>query len=451
MNLRKNLSGEALHSRISKTLSEIPDHRARAESVSISLKDALMSGFAVFALKFPSLLQFDQQRNARRENLKAIFGIDSPPSDTQMREIIDEVDPEAIRPIFKQVLFEVQRSKGLEDFVFYQGHYLIAADGTGHFSSDSVYCEDCLVKESKSGKVCYQHQMLAAAIVHPDQKIVLPLCPEPIKKQDGSTKNDCERNAGKRFLRKFREDHPKLEAIFVEDALSGNAPRIEDPNEADVRFILGAKPGSNKYLFEQVERLDKEGRMNHSESQEIIGKKIKKTVTHRFRYLNGLRLNAAHETRVNFLEYWETIEWPDKDGVSQREEKHFSWIMDLDIFKQNIFILMRGGRARWGIENETFNTLKNQGYEFEHNFGHGYKHLSTCFGLLMMLAFLVDQVQQLSCELFQKALEKATGTRRVLWQRIRVFFECWNFSSWSQLLEAIAFPERFRFGPINSS
>ena len=453
MNLRKNLSGEAQHRLISNVFSKIPDHRSRPNSIDIQIKDALMSGFAVFALKMPSLLQFDNlmRQEKYRTKLKAAFGIAVAPSDTQMREIVDGVDPEAIRPAFKSILSEVQRGKGLEDYVFYQGHYLIAGDGTGHFSSDSVHCEDCLVKETKDGKVIYQHQMLAASIVHPNQKIVLPLCPEPIKKQDGATKNDCERNAGKRFLIKFREDHPKLKVVFVEDALSANAPRIEDLNSADVRFILGAKPGSNKYLFGQVERLDQEGRMNNFEQQEETGKKIIKTITHRFRYLNGLRLNATNQIRVNFLEYWETTEWIDKDGVAQKTEKNFSWITDLDIFLENLFILMRGGRARWGIENETFNTLKNQGYNFEHNFGHGYKHLSTCFGLLMMLAFLVDQVQQLSCELFQKALEKVHGTRRTLWETLRVLFDRWDFTSWSQLLEVIAFPERWKIVPVNSS
>jgi len=52
---------------------------------------------------------------------------------------------------------------------------------------------------------------------------------------------------------------------------------------------------------------------------------------------------------------------------------------------------MRAGRARWKIENEAFNTLKNQGYQFEHNFGHGQQQLSVVLALLMMLAFLVDQ------------------------------------------------------------
>ena len=58
--------------------------------------------------------------------------------------------------------------------------------------------------------------------------------------------------------------------------------------------------------------------------------------------------------------------------------------------KQNVAAIMRAGRASWKVENETFNTLKNQGYHFEHNFGHGEKHLATVFANLMMLAFLID-------------------------------------------------------------
>ena len=69
--------------------------------------------------------------------------------------------------------------------------------------------------------------------------------------------------------------------------------------------------------------------------------------------------------------------------------------------------MVRGGRARWKIENETFNTLKNQGYQFGHNFGHGKQNLSTIFVMLMMLAFLVDQTQELCCPLFQAVRQEA--------------------------------------------
>jgi hypothetical protein len=446
MTTRKHLSGEALYRTVASVFSKIPEHR-REKSVVISLKDALMSGLAIFALKYPSLLQYDDDRAKRPEKLKGPLGIEQAPSDTQMREILDGVEPDSIRPAYKRVLFEIQRGKDLEAFAFYQSHYLIAVDGTQPFSSDTVHCEDCLVKTSKDGKTTYSHQMLAAAIVHPDQSVVIPLCPEPIKKQDGQTKNDCERSAGKRFVEKFREDHPKMKAIFVEDALSANVPRIRDLRANDIRFILGAKPGNCRKLFEQVEKLDAQGLMNRFASEEEIGQKVKKKVSRRFRYLNGIKLNDANDERVNFFEVWETTEWLGAKGVEQKEESHFSWITDLDIYKENLLILTKGGRARWRIENETFNTLKNQGYEFEHNFGHGYKHLSSCFALLMMLAFLIDQTQQLCCGLFQAALAANFGKRTRLWQRLRWCYDAFVFTSWTRLLEAAAYMGTFTHTP----
>jgi hypothetical protein len=93
----------------------------------------------------------------------------------------------------------------------------------------------------------------------------------------------------------------------------------------------------------------------------------------------------------------------------------------LTITEENVFQFMRGARARWKIENETFNTLKNQGYHFDHNFGLGKKHLSEVFVLLMMLAFLVDQIQQLCCPLFQVAL-KRFRTKRSFWEKVRSKF-----------------------------
>ena len=100
--------------------------------------------------------------------------------------------------------------------------------------------------------------------------------------------------------------------------------------------------------------------------------------------------------------------------------------------------LMRAGRARWKIENETFNTLKNQGYHFEHNFGHGYQHLSTVFATLMMLAFLIDQIQQRCCGLFQQAQEKAKR-KRYFWEKVRGLFQHYLLQDWETLYKVIAF------------
>jgi hypothetical protein len=102
----------------------------------------------------------------------------------------------------------------------------------------------------------------------------------------------------------------------------------------------------------------------------------------------------------------------------------------------NALHLVRGGRARWKIENETFNTLKNQGYHFEHNFGHGEQNLSVVFAMLMMLAFLTDQVQQLCCPLFRAVWHKY-GSKRALWENLRSHYTHFIFVSMKQLYEVM--------------
>ena len=99
---------------------------------------------------------------------------------------------------------------------------------------------------------------------------------------------------------------------------------------------------------------------------------------------------------------------------------------------------MRGGRARWKIENETFNTLKNQGYEFEHNYGHGHKNLSVNLAFLMMLAFLVDQSQLLTSKVVQLALQKNRSLSE-FYRMIRSLFDVFLFENWLELYEALAY------------
>jgi hypothetical protein len=421
MKTRKYLSADGLFELVRQGFQKIEDHRPM--NVEIPLVDALMSGFAMFALKDPSLLAFDQRR-AKPENLRRIFGIEQIPSDTQMRTILDKVTPDKLRPLFKSVFAQLQRGKVLEKMVFMDRYYLVSLDGTGYFRSQQVHCDSCLERHNqKSGEITYSHQMLGAAIVHPEQKAVIPLAPEPIIRQDGERKNDCERNAAKRFFEKLRQDHPRLPLIIIEDALSANAPHIAELKRHHLRFILGVKPGDHKYLFDYVAKARIAGQTMAFENQE-------EGVTHRFCFLNDVPLNESNpDVRVNFLEYWE---------IKKGKTLHFTWITDFMISLDNAFDLMSGGRARWKIENETFNTLKNQGYHFEHNFGHGQHHLSVVFAQLMMLAFAVDQAQQLACQFFQAAWAEV-GSKRLLWERLRSLFYELAFDSMSAIWRAIAY------------
>lgn len=205
----------------------------------ISLVDCLMSGLAIFSLKFPSLLQFDIRKKEEviRHNLKTLYGVERAPCDTQLRERLDEVDLACVRPAFKKVFSFLQRGKALEKYQFINGHYLLLADGTGFFSSKNVHCQNCCVKNHRDGSKSYYHQMLGAAIVHPDYSEVIPLCPEPINNRDGDKKNDCERNASKRLLSDVRREHPHLPLILSEDGLASNAPHLR------------LKPGARNPLY----------------------------------------------------------------------------------------------------------------------------------------------------------------------------------------------------------
>jgi hypothetical protein len=328
--------------------------------------------------------------------------------------------------LFVDVFRQLQRGKVLEEFEFYAGHYLLSLDGTGYFSSQKVQCASCMQKVNKqTGQITYYHQMVGAVIVHPDRREVIPLAPEPIQKQDGSTKNDCERNATRRLLEKIRREHPRLKLIVVEDGLSSNGPHVRDLIEYDMRFILGVKPGDHAFLFQQVEAARRQGGSPKFSRKEG-------DITIEVSWVCSVPLNEANQDlKVNFLEYNEY----DKDG---NRLKHFTWITDLHITRHNVWLFARGGRARWKVENETFNTLKNQGYHYEHNYGHGQQNLSVVFAMLMMLAFLVDQTQQICCPLFE-AIWKKLGTKRALWDNLRSHFRHFRFDSMQKLYEAILY------------
>jgi len=341
-----------------------------------------------------------------------------------MRTLLDEVEPADLRPVYRRLHRTLAARGQLRPYVLLEGSYLVALDGTGYFSSKKVHCPTCQQKvNAKTGEITYYHQLLGGVIIHPDLAQVIPLMPEPILRVDGEAKNDCERNAAKRFLDQLATDYPERVFTITEDALSPNAPHIREIRRHGYHFILGVKEGDHAHLFEQVAQARQTERMTESEVTDS-------QTVHRFSFINGVALNQANpDLLVNFIEYWEI-----RPGKTQ----YFSWVTDFTVTASNVMTLMRGGRARWKVENETFNTLKNQGYHFEHNFGHGQHNLSVVFAVLMMLAFLVDQIQHLEDALFQAALKKTKRLCR-LREKVRALFTTLDFKSMAEVLQAIVY------------
>jgi len=433
--LNKYVSASALLGQARRAFEKIPDPRRYGQK--IALPDILMSGLAVFGLKYPSLLKFDEQRNEPRirANLKALYGVEQVPCDTQLRSVADRVDPAELRAPFIEINQRLYKNNFFEEFR-YLGGFLVSIDGTGQFSSSNIHCPVCCERHYQNGQVGYYHQLLAAVLVHPDRKQVLPLFPEAITHQDGATKNDCEANASKRLLKQLREAFPNWPLRVIEDSLSATGSHIKLLKELNIGFIISVKPEGQESLFAEVRNRILNGK---SEEFEVLGDD---KILRGYRWINGIPLNKSNpDLLINFLDYWE---------IREGNQFNFSWGTDIELTAKNVDLVMKGGRSRWHIENQTFNTLKNQDYEFEHNYGHGEQHLATVFAMLMMLAFLIDQVQEYSCAFFQAARERF-HSRTSLWIKIKGLFTEFFIKDWEALWRAIVYGHGGGFLQPNTS
>lgn len=152
---RKHLSIAGLLRTCRSCFSAVPDSR-RAGSVRFSLADTLMAGLAMFQFKCASLLRFDEATRDPDDtvligNLERLYQLDAVASDTQMREILDAVPPDALRPAFRAVIAQCQRGGVLEDFTSLDDRLIVSIDGTGLFSSTKIHCPHCGVRKQRRG------------------------------------------------------------------------------------------------------------------------------------------------------------------------------------------------------------------------------------------------------------------------------------------------------------
>jgi hypothetical protein len=392
---------------VRKDFESIPDHREQKKgNIQYSMADCLSTAYSMFSLKDPTIACYRKEYPNRADNLRRVYGIEKVPGDTAMRETLDGLSYEYLQEEFKPNL-DILRNKGVFEKRLVLGGFLVfSSDGTGHYCSGNVSCKHCLVKELKNGEKQYHHQLLAAVNVHPTEKEVFPLGVEPIINADGCTKNDCEINASKRLLPQLRRSLPDDKLLGVFDALYANGPHIKNLQEHDMSYIIGIKSG---HVYELAKELKASGLL-HEMEWEKNGKHCK------VYYKNGFTLNMSHpDTIVNYFDYTET-------DLKSGTVYYSSWITDIQIRKTILEELVGVARSRWKVENQTFNTLKNQGYHLEHSYGHGKYNLATNFALLTFLAFLVDQMTQYFDIFFQKAW-KERGTKTALWRKIREIFD----------------------------
>ena len=413
---------------IRKTAAQVVDGR-QGGKVGYSLEDCYLSAFALFFVQDPSLLEFQRRFQERLQcnNLSTIFGVEHIPSDTQLRDVVDAHSYAPITDVYRRWFAKLQRSKKLASYELLGGYYLLSLDGSEYFSSERVHCDRCLTRRKSNGRTEHFHQILQTALVHPDRREVIPLAPEFIRRQDGEAKQDCEINAGLRAIERIRTDHRQLPAVIVADALYATERFITALGRRRFPYVLGVKQSSHKTLFEDIEGLRQGGLLETHETVTSDGHRCL------YEWVHDVRLFGTNSApTVNYIEF----QMFDK---TDKRTRHFSWVTDLPISTHTVEPLVRAARARWKIENENFNTLKNHGYHLEHNFGHGKAHLSEAFFVLNLLAFFMHQIFALVDSLYQQA--RATfGSRREYWNAIRASLRLFLFDSWDHVLTRIHGP-----------
>lgn len=390
-------------------LDKVAAKDTRRSNAKYSALDALKAGFAIFHLKAPSLFAFRPQLKAEEENLKSIFQINQIPSDNGLRDILDRLPSGELNESFNEVIPFLESQDQLKAYHYWEDHLICSIDGVQHQCSNKLKCDYCLVRKHRNGSESYSHSMLTAAVVAPGQREVFVVNNEPIVKQDGETKNDCERNAAKRLFTRLSSTFAGQSVVYVLDALYACAPIINQivSQGATAKYVINAKEKGNKFLFKQFDDLNEAGQIKW------VKKRVKDGLYH-LGYANDLAINKANkQVRCNVL----YCRYKPKNG----REVIFGWVTNIELNALSVMSVMRMGRSRWKIENEVFNTLKNQEYNYGHNFGHGKKNLVTNFAYLMMLAFTIDQIRQRCSRTFQRVY-KVLLTRVRIWETYRSIF-----------------------------
>jgi len=420
---------EDLLSRLRTVCSGLEDKR-RVADCDYSMTDLAMAAFSVFFMQSPSFLAHQKALadGHGRSNCQTLLGMTAIPCDNQIRQVLDGCAPAAFDRLFVDAVEAVEVAGGLADFQRLDGRVLVALDGTEHFCSRKLGCPQCSRRRRSDGGTEYFHAFLGASLVAPGHAQVLPLMAEFLTPQDGTEKQDCERAAAKRWLAKHgptlaRRRRP----VYLGDDLFACQPIAEAIQASGGNFILTCKPSSHKTIAEYLNGAELE---EHRQTSIQRGKRT----TTLYRWLKDVPLR---DTKDAIAVNWFSIEISDAKG---KRTYYNSFVTDLPVSAETVAELAACGRARWKIENETFNVLKTKGYNLEHNFGHGKKTLASLLVTLNLLAFAFHTAARLTVLAWRSAVAARGATYR-FFEHLRTITAYIVFPDWSALLQAIADPK----------
>ena len=293
------------------------------------------------------------------------------PSDNYIRLMLDGASPAAFDPLFMQA---IEAAGPLTRFQCLGGRLLIALDGSEYFCSRKIKCPQCSTRRRSDGGVECFHAFLGATIV---ARATARCCrcrrsssPRRTARRSRTASATPPSAGWPGTAPRWRTSGRSISATTCSPASRSPPPS----SRAGGNFILTCKPSSHQTITEYLHGATLE------EHRQTVCKRGKRTTTI-YRWLSGVPLRAtADAIPVN----WFSIEIRNAAG---KRTYYNSFVTDLPVTADTVAELAACGRARWKIENETFNVLKTNGYNLEHNFGHGKQTLASVFLTLNLLAF----------------------------------------------------------------
>ncbi len=389
-------------------LSSLPDYR---KSPDYKTEEVLMAAIAIFLFKRGSRNGMDNLSRKGRfaANYKRVFGCRLPDMDT-CDKLLRKLPQECLEKLKQEMIRVLIRRKVFDKFRFDRRYHNVAIDGTGLHSFDYEPYPGCPKKTSKNGKTSYTVYVLEAKIVCANG-FSISIATEWIRNPEHGnyTKQDCELNAFVRLVEKLKKQHPRMPILILADGLYPNNTVFEVCRRCGYHFILTFKEGNLKSVWEEVEFLIRRGRdeqhkrsewleridfLSRGNKDELFEKrKWREEYSYRFIPNIPYKNHTLHLVELNIM--WE--QQASTETITRTPEKmRFVHITDIPTNKINYRQISEHGRLRWTIENEGFNTQKNQGYGLSHKFSR-VSHVATCnYYQCLQIAHMIDQLAYLA-------------------------------------------------------
>jgi hypothetical protein len=396
-------------------------------------------GTLLFSLKLGARRQINFQFHTEefRENLNLLSGENKKrlAHDGTVENLLKQLPPRNLIRLRQKIISRIIRMKVLESYRLLGKFYTITIDGTGHLPFGvKRHCPHCLTRKVH-GKTHYYHNALEAKIVT-DNGFALSIGTEMIENTPWTKdmpfekwKQDCELKAFYRLAPELKKNFPQLKICLLLDSLFVADPVFTLCDKYGWRYIITFKEGSMPDTFAWYESLKKK----HQPENKARIKNGK--VTQRFNWVTGIKYRGPC---LNVLECNERK--PGKAGLLKNTR--FVWITNLPVNECNFKEIAKGGRLRWKIENEGFNTQKNGGYNLEHPYSHNPVAIKNYY-LLLQIAHIFNQLMEKG-SLLKGQIKKTFGSIRNIAKQLLEDFRTKRFSKYD-LQRCLTAPFQIRF------